>query len=178
MLLKCIRPHQTKLICPSAGYGYYGSLQLPTSISLQDGVFPESVASDGCTLPDRGIGDVQPEPHHHHPAVVSKYLPPTPSVKHEYQCRPSTYREDEVTGASTGAKVTMAGALSPLVTPVVGRTSAACTVPPSRKKKRRVLFSKAQTYELERRFRQQRYLSAPEREHLANILRLTPTQVT
>ena len=48
---------------------------------------------------------------------------------------------------------------------------------PMKKKKRRVLFSKAQTYELERRFRQQRYLSAPEREHLANILNLTPTQV-
>ncbi|XP_040568380.1 uncharacterized protein [Lepeophtheirus salmonis] len=46
-----------------------------------------------------------------------------------------------------------------------------------KKKKRRVLFSKAQTYELERRFRQQRYLSAPEREHLATILNLTPTQV-
>ena len=27
------------------------------------------------------------------------------------------------------------------------------------------------------RFRQQRYLSAPEREHLASIIRLTPTQV-
>ena len=48
---------------------------------------------------------------------------------------------------------------------------------PAKKKKRRVLFSKAQTYELERRFRQQRYLSAPEREHLANLLNLTPTQV-
>ena len=48
---------------------------------------------------------------------------------------------------------------------------------PSKKKKRRVLFSKAQTYELERRFRQQRYLSAPEREHLANMLNLSPTQV-
>lgn len=47
----------------------------------------------------------------------------------------------------------------------------------SKKRKRRVLFSKAQTYELERRFRQQRYLSAPEREHLASIIRLTPTQV-
>ena len=47
----------------------------------------------------------------------------------------------------------------------------------AKKKKRRVLFSKAQTYELERRFRQQRYLSAPEREHLASILRLSPTQV-
>ncbi|ESO10591.1 hypothetical protein HELRODRAFT_146775, partial [Helobdella robusta] len=47
----------------------------------------------------------------------------------------------------------------------------------NKKKKRRVLFSKSQTYELERRFRQQRYLSAPEREHLATLLRLTPTQV-
>ena len=46
-----------------------------------------------------------------------------------------------------------------------------------RKRKRRVLFSKAQTYELERRFRQQRYLSAPERENLANLIHLTPTQV-
>ena len=48
---------------------------------------------------------------------------------------------------------------------------------PSKKRKRRVLFTKAQTYELERRFRQQRYLSAPEREHLASLIRLTPTQV-
>ncbi len=47
----------------------------------------------------------------------------------------------------------------------------------TKKRKRRVLFSKAQTYELERRFRQQRYLSAPEREHLASLIRLTPTQV-
>ncbi|XP_010896939.2 NK2 transcription factor related, locus 9 [Esox lucius] len=45
------------------------------------------------------------------------------------------------------------------------------------KKKRRVLFSKAQTFELERCFRQQRYLSAPEREQLAHLLSLTPTQV-
>jgi homeobox protein Nkx-2.2 len=46
-----------------------------------------------------------------------------------------------------------------------------------KKRKRRILFSKAQTYELERKFRQQRYLSAPEREHLASQIRLTPTQV-
>lgn len=44
-------------------------------------------------------------------------------------------------------------------------------------RKRRILFSKAQTFELERRFRHQRYLSAPEREHLAKALLLTPTQV-
>lgn len=46
-----------------------------------------------------------------------------------------------------------------------------------RKRKRRVLFSKTQTFELERRFRQQRYLSAPEREQLAQLIDLTPTQV-
>ena len=55
-----------------------------------------------------------------------------------------------------------------------GATQPGC----AKKRKRRVLFSKAQTYELERRFRQQRYLSAPEREHLASIIRLTPTQVS
>ena len=46
-----------------------------------------------------------------------------------------------------------------------------------RKRKRRILFTKNQTYELERRFRQQRYLSAPEREHLASMINLSPTQV-
>ncbi|EPY76891.1 hypothetical protein CB1_001359001, partial [Camelus ferus] len=35
----------------------------------------------------------------------------------------------------------------------------------------------AQVYELERRFKQQKYLSAPEREHLASMIHLTPTQV-
>jgi homeobox protein Nkx-2.1 len=45
------------------------------------------------------------------------------------------------------------------------------------RRKRRVLFTQAQVYELERRFKQQKYLSAPEREHLASIIHLTPTQV-
>ncbi|KAM4554584.1 homeobox protein Nkx-2.5 [Odontesthes bonariensis] len=48
---------------------------------------------------------------------------------------------------------------------------------PRRRRKPRVLFSQAQVYELERRFKQQRYLSAPERDHLASVLKLTPTQV-
>uniref|UniRef100_A0A8C5HYN8 Homeobox protein Nkx-2.5 n=1 Tax=Gouania willdenowi TaxID=441366 RepID=A0A8C5HYN8_GOUWI len=46
-----------------------------------------------------------------------------------------------------------------------------------RRRKPRVLFSQSQVYELERRFKQQRYLSAPERDHLAGLLKLTPTQV-
>ncbi|KAG7273542.1 hypothetical protein CRUP_009891 [Coryphaenoides rupestris] len=46
-----------------------------------------------------------------------------------------------------------------------------------KRRKPRVLFSQAQVYELERRFEQQKYLSAPERDHLAGLLKLTPTQV-
>ncbi|KAM6924322.1 homeobox protein Nkx-2.5 [Xenentodon cancila] len=48
---------------------------------------------------------------------------------------------------------------------------------PRRRRKPRVLFSQVQVYELERRFKQQRYLSAPERDHLAGALKLTSTQV-
>ncbi|XP_030000082.1 NK2 transcription factor related 7 [Sphaeramia orbicularis] len=48
---------------------------------------------------------------------------------------------------------------------------------PRPRRKPRVLFSQAQVSELERRFRQQRYLSATEREQLAHILKLTSTQV-
>ncbi|KAM5307229.1 homeobox protein Nkx-2.6 [Glossophaga mutica] len=52
--------------------------------------------------------------------------------------------------------------------------------PKARQRQRRrprVLFSQAQVLALERRFKQQRYLSAPEREHLASTLQLTSTQV-
>ena len=45
------------------------------------------------------------------------------------------------------------------------------------RRKRRILFTQAQIYELERQFRRQRYLSAPERERLALGIGLTPTQV-
>ncbi|XP_031722126.1 homeobox protein Nkx-2.2a-like [Anarrhichthys ocellatus] len=61
--------------------------------------------------------------------------------------------------------------------PDAERVAAGGAAQKSRGRKRRVLFSKAQTFELERRFRQQRYLSAPEREHLAGLIRLTPNQV-
>ncbi|KAG8262649.1 DNA binding [Homalodisca vitripennis] len=50
--------------------------------------------------------------------------------------------------------------------------------PLTQRRKRRVLFTQAQVYELERRFKQQKYLSAPEREHLASLIHLTPTQPT
>uniref|UniRef100_A0A0N5BF38 Homeobox domain-containing protein n=1 Tax=Strongyloides papillosus TaxID=174720 RepID=A0A0N5BF38_STREA len=47
----------------------------------------------------------------------------------------------------------------------------------NQRRKRRVLFSQQQVFELERRFKTQRYLTAPEREALANSINLTPTQV-
>lgn len=45
------------------------------------------------------------------------------------------------------------------------------------KRKPRILFSQTQVLELERRFRHQRYLSAPEREIVAQSLELSATQV-
>lgn len=58
-----------------------------------------------------------------------------------------------------------------------GFSSSISHYPYQSKRKRRVLFSQAQVYELEKRFKLQKYLSAQEREHLANVLNLTPTQV-
>ncbi|NXU80814.1 NKX26 protein, partial [Oreotrochilus melanogaster] len=51
--------------------------------------------------------------------------------------------------------------------------------PPRQRQRRkpRVLFSQAQVFELEHRFQHQKYLSAPEREYLASVLKLTSTQV-
>ncbi|XP_054470496.1 NK2 homeobox 4a isoform X2 [Anoplopoma fimbria] len=76
-------------------------------------------------------------------------------------------------GPSTGMNMTGMGSLS-------GMADASKSMPvlhAAPRRKRRVLFSQAQVYELERRFKQQKYLSAPEREHLASMIHLTPTQV-
>ncbi|XP_078503178.1 homeobox protein Nkx-2.4 [Lissotriton helveticus] len=76
-------------------------------------------------------------------------------------------------GPSGGMNMASMGALS-------GIAEAAKSMAPlhaAPRRKRRVLFSQAQVYELERRFKQQKYLSAPEREHLASMIHLTPTQV-
>ncbi|XP_028422357.1 NK2 homeobox 4a isoform X2 [Perca flavescens] len=76
-------------------------------------------------------------------------------------------------GPSTGMNMSGMGSLS-------GMADATKSMPvlhAAPRRKRRVLFSQAQVYELERRFKQQKYLSAPEREHLASMIHLTPTQV-
>lgn len=61
----------------------------------------------------------------------------------------------------------------------VGQTSqqGAATVHQQRRK-RRILFSQAQVNELERCFKHRPYLTAPERESLAQRIQLTPTQVS
>ncbi|KYO37249.1 homeobox protein Nkx-2.1 isoform B [Alligator mississippiensis] len=76
-------------------------------------------------------------------------------------------------GPSSGMNMGGMGSLSALGD--VSKSMAPLQSTPRRK--RRVLFSQAQVYELERRFKQQKYLSAPEREHLASMIHLTPTQV-
>ncbi|XP_056152211.1 homeobox protein Nkx-2.1 [Lampris incognitus] len=76
-------------------------------------------------------------------------------------------------GSSSGMNMGSMGSLSSLTD--VGKGMGPLSSTPRRK--RRVLFSQAQVYELERRFKQQKYLSAPEREHLASMIHLTPTQV-
>ncbi|XP_071395429.1 NK2 homeobox 4a isoform X2 [Centroberyx affinis] len=76
-------------------------------------------------------------------------------------------------GPSTGMNMTGMGSL----TGMADATKSMPTLHAAPRRKRRVLFSQAQVYELERRFKQQKYLSAPEREHLASMIHLTPTQV-
>ncbi|XP_017682764.1 PREDICTED: homeobox protein Nkx-3.1 [Lepidothrix coronata] len=49
--------------------------------------------------------------------------------------------------------------------------------PPKPPKRSRAAFSHSQVIELERKFSHQKYLSAPERAHLARNLQLTETQV-
>ena len=45
------------------------------------------------------------------------------------------------------------------------------------RKKPRILFSQSQVMELEKKFKEQKYLSASERDQMASKLNLTPTQV-
>ena len=59
----------------------------------------------------------------------------------------------------------------------VGKSNPGSSATNIKKRKRRILFTKQQTFELEKRFRQQRYLSAHERENLAALINLSPTQV-
>ncbi|GAU92073.1 hypothetical protein RvY_04207 [Ramazzottius varieornatus] len=52
-----------------------------------------------------------------------------------------------------------------------------CLLKQRQRRKPRVLFSQQQVHELEKKFRSHKYLSAPERDGLAQALKLTPQQV-
>lgn len=79
-------------------------------------------------------------------------------------------------GHSTGMNMNMSSTVTAL-NGIDGGMHKGMQFPLTQRRKRRVLFTQAQVYELERRFKQQKYLSAPEREHLASLINLTPTQV-
>ncbi|KAM7361542.1 scarecrow isoform 2-T3 [Cochliomyia hominivorax] len=79
-------------------------------------------------------------------------------------------------GSSASSSMSHMGNMGSLATCSVSDAKS-LQFPLTQRRKRRVLFTQAQVYELERRFKQQRYLSAPEREHLASLIHLTPTQV-
>ena len=44
-------------------------------------------------------------------------------------------------------------------------------------RKRRILFTREQTYELQKVFQHQQYLTVPQRDYLSRKINLTPTQV-
>nr|XP_054506458.1 homeobox protein Nkx-3.1 [Agelaius phoeniceus] len=75
-------------------------------------------------------------------------------------------------GTATGAEPE-----APLEPFLPERGPAAAPPPPRPGKRSRAAFSHSQVIELERKFSHQRYLSAPERAHLARHLQLTETQV-
>ena len=90
-------------------------------------------------------------------------------------------RDDDHGGSGGREAGTMAtgatAALAVTSTPMEGAESPTVLRQQRTRRKPRVLFSQAQVFELERRFKQQRYLSAPERDALAGVLKLTSTQV-
>ncbi|XP_010623493.1 homeobox protein Nkx-3.1 [Fukomys damarensis] len=61
--------------------------------------------------------------------------------------------------------------------PPPGALSSPPQTPKQTQKRSRAAFSHTQVIELERKFSHQKYLSAPERAHLAKNLKLTETQV-
>ncbi|KAI4794939.1 hypothetical protein KUCAC02_031733 [Chaenocephalus aceratus] len=92
----------------------------------------------------------------------------TPACR-EPSWRPTSWRSMRARAAvwCPGRRPRRAGRLTPIGLPQKQRS----------RRRPRVLFSQAQVFELERRFKLQRYLSAPEREHLASSLKLTSNQV-
>lgn len=138
--------------------------------------------------------------HHHHHQLhhhqQHHHQPPPPSQQQQQQHQQQHSQQQRTTTPPTPIKTEVTSRATPSVgekskTPSCSSSDGSTTGSNSgngggsegqllkqrQKRKPRVLFSQAQVYELERRFKQQRYLSAPEREQMAGMLKLTPTQV-
>ncbi|XP_014676796.1 PREDICTED: homeobox protein Nkx-2.1-like [Priapulus caudatus] len=115
-------------------------------------------------------------------AELSHYGDPTGlAVRHSstgwYTANPDPrFAISRLMSHSSGMNMNMSSTVSAL-NGIDGGMHKGMQFPLTQRRKRRVLFTQAQVYELERRFKQQKYLSAPEREHLASLINLTPTQV-
>ncbi|KAM6106777.1 homeobox protein Nkx-3.1 [Pterocles gutturalis] len=91
--------------------------------------------------------------------------------------RPPGASSDQLRGTpqEADADATAVTPLSDCAPPLPALPIAPC--PPKPAKRSRAAFSHTQVIELERKFSHQKYLSAPERAHLAKNLQLTETQV-
>ena len=103
------------------------------------------------------------------PCAASAF--PSPLSHHAY---PHSLMSSSSFGGGGGGMHPMGGGFDPH-NPSAGRYPLSFAF--AQRRKRRILFAQVQIYELERRFKQQRYLSAPERELMAKTLKLTSQQV-
>ncbi|KAF7242199.1 Homeobox protein Nkx-3.1 [Varanus komodoensis] len=98
-----------------------------------------------------------------------------PEEAHDPRQEEATARERLPPAAAAGAPRTDLPAETCL--PSCGSPPQSSREAPKQQKRSRAAFSHTQVIELERKFSHQKYLSAPERAHLAKNLKLTETQV-
>lgn len=166
----------------------YGSTPSPTLSAMQPtytnlSCSPQPV-SMSMTLPTEPSSRVDLDNHHTNlPADNPTSTPVIPNTAIDQTGSPkSECDDDELIGAIEKQKLHQTTSPISVKEELTDKTSpeknGECHLTKQRQRRKpRVLFSQAQVYELERRFKQQRYLSAPEREQLANMLKLTPQQV-
>ncbi|XP_050397170.1 homeobox protein Nkx-2.5 [Patella vulgata] len=130
-------------------------------------------------LPGLGVGGPHPVPKDFENTLSGVMDPsPPPSEDDDSMKEGKQVCASQSLGNAITSSLTSLAGEKGKISPISASESGECQLLKQRQKRKpRVLFSQAQVYELERRFKQQRYLSAPEREQLANMLKLTPTQV-
>ncbi|KAK0070539.1 homeobox protein Nkx-2.5 [Biomphalaria pfeifferi] len=114
--------------------------------------------------------------HHAHKTSQQPHYSNTPSFLDEPPV-PTSSEKDKGKSSSSNCSPLTSSSSTPGSSSNDNASSDCTLLKQRQKRKPRVLFSQAQVYELERRFKQQRYLSAPEREQMAVLLKLTSTQI-